>query len=55
MKDVIGKTVGDILSGKLADAWFYLSPRDKAACIVGGLAAAAQFAILLVYGREANE
>jgi len=55
MKDVIGKTIGDALSGKLADAWFYLTPRDKAACIVGGIAAAAQFAVLLVFGRDDDQ
>jgi len=52
MKEVIGKTLGDLVSGRLGQAWNQLSTEGKAACIVGGMLAAAQFAMMMVYGRE---
>jgi len=52
MKEVIGKTLGDLVSGRLGQAWDSLSTEGKAACIVGGVIATAQFAMMMVYGRE---
>jgi len=55
MKEMIGKTIGDLVSGKLTHAWESLSLEGKAACIVGGVIATAQFAMIMVYGKEHME
>jgi len=52
MNEMIGKTIGDLISGRLVEAWDSLSPEGKAACVVGGVIAAAQFAMMMVFGRE---
>jgi len=52
MKDMIGKTLGDIVSGRFTEAWNSLSPEGKAACVVGGMIATAQFAMMMVFGKE---
>jgi|GEM_PF-1665893 len=52
MKEIIGKTIGDLVSGRLGEAWDSLSTEGKAACVVGGVIAAAQFAMIMVYGKD---
>jgi len=48
---MIGKTLGDIVSGRFTEAWNSLSPEGKAACVVGGMIATAQFAMMMVFGK----
>jgi len=55
MSDLIGKTINDIINGRLIDAWDNLNPAGKAACIAAGFITAAQMAVALVFGTESGQ